>query len=88
MTDGVFEERNPREEGVEAFFTFGEGSMLPSDRLKIVIQSSTGPFLIVRLTKHVIIEMYRIVTWNMKTSADLDTSFPNSFHIFPSSSLT
>ena len=44
-----------------SFFTLGEGSMLPRDKLKMVIHSSTGPFLIVRLTKQVIMEMYNIV---------------------------
>ena len=41
--------------------TLGEGKMLPKDKLRIVIQSSDGPFCIVRLMKQVIIAMYNMV---------------------------
>lgn len=44
------------------FFTLGEGRMLPSDRLSKEIHSSVGPFRMVRLTKHVMIDMYRMIT--------------------------
>ena len=43
------------------FLTLGEGSMLPRDRLRIVIQSSTGPLRTVKLTKQVMMAMYKIV---------------------------
>ena len=42
----------------------GEGKMVPTLKLNIVIQSSFGPFLMVRLMKHVTMEMYSMVIWN------------------------
>ena len=43
------------------FFTLGEGSMLPRERLSMVIHSSTGPLRTVKLTKQVMMAMYKIV---------------------------
>ena len=41
--------------------TLGEGKMVPRLKLNIVIQSSFGLFLMVKLMKHVIMEMYSMV---------------------------
>ena len=54
-------EGDEREDVDDAFFTLGEGKMLPKHILSSEIHSSFGPLFIVRLTKQVIIEMYRII---------------------------
>lgn len=50
--------------------------MLPIDKLRIVIHNSDGPLRTDKFMKHVMMEMYRIVIWEMKTSADLEVWRP------------
>ena len=40
--------------------TSGEGKMVPRLKLNVVIQSSFGPFLMVKLMKHITMEIYSI----------------------------
>ena len=53
--------------------------MLPSDRDNRFIYNSEGPFCIGRFTKHVNIQMYRIMTCDKKAITDLDIFLPNNF---------
>ena len=43
--------------------TLGEGKMVPKLKLNILIQSSFRPFLMVKLMKHITMEMYSMVIW-------------------------
>ena len=60
--------------------TLGEGKMVPMLRLRMLIHSSLGLLPTVRLTKQVMVDMYRVMTWHKSTRAVRDTWVPHNVH--------
>ena len=61
--------------------TLGEGKMIPMLRLKMLIHSLLGLLPTVRLTKQVMMDMYRMMTWHKNTRAVCDTWVPHNVHL-------
>ena len=60
--------------------TLGEGKMVLMLRLRMLIHSSLRPLPMVRLTKQVMMDMYRMMTWHKNTRAVHDTWVPHNVH--------